>query len=50
MMARYFDPICEHMHNREDLPTCPTRGVNFSRGCEGCERVAGVTPCGVVAA
>lgn len=45
-MTRYFDPLCEHMHNREDLPVCPRHGVNFSRSCAGCQAVAGLTPCG----
>ncbi|MFI7644287.1 hypothetical protein [Nonomuraea sp. NPDC049400] len=45
-MTRYFDPVCNHMHDMEKLPTCPRHGVNHSRGCEGCQAVAGKTPCG----
>ena len=45
-MTRYFDPICGEIHQLEDLPKCPRHGVNFSRRCEGCQAVAGKTPCG----
>lgn len=45
-MTRYFDPVCGHMHNREDLPTCPRHGVNHCRSCADYVRVAGQTPCG----